>query len=141
MRFSLGQLDVAKKVGKGYFFTFGDGFFGDKENGIVPFISFGGETGFTSTLCQVETFVGGGGLPSRFLRAGPESVERGFGTCNGVNHSGSIGNDGVWLIVASVSSWVPMCRWGGHLGSGRGLNLGSDGVHTLGRYEGSFPIS
>ena len=30
MRFSLEQLDVADKVGIGYFFTFGDVVFGDK---------------------------------------------------------------------------------------------------------------
>ena len=30
MRFSLGQLDVAEKVGIGYLFSFGDGVFGDK---------------------------------------------------------------------------------------------------------------
>ena len=37
MRFSLGQIDVAEKVGIGYFFTFGDGVFGDKEYVIGPF--------------------------------------------------------------------------------------------------------
>ena len=52
MCFSLGQLDVAEKVGIGYFFTFGDGVFGDKEYGIGPFNEFGGKTVFTSTLCQ-----------------------------------------------------------------------------------------
>ena len=30
--------------------------------------------------------VGSGDFPSRFIRAGPESVDRGFGTCNGVDH-------------------------------------------------------
>ena len=84
--------------------------FGDKEDGIGPFNTFGGETVFTSTLCQAETFVGGGDLPSRFLGDRPESVEREFGTCNGVDYRGSSGNDGAWLIVASVSSWVPICR-------------------------------
>ena len=54
MRLSLGQLDVADKFGIGYFFTFGDGVFGDKEYGIGNFNAFGGETGFTSTLCQAE---------------------------------------------------------------------------------------
>ena len=54
MRFSLGNLDVAEKVGIGYFFTFGDGVFGDKQYGIGPFNVFGGDTGFTSTLCQAE---------------------------------------------------------------------------------------
>ena len=108
MRFSLGQIDVAEKVGIGYFFTFGDGVFEDKEYGIGPFNAFGGETVFTSTLCQAEKFVGGGDFPSRFLRARPESVERGFGTCNGVNHRVISGNYGAWLIVESVSSWVHM---------------------------------
>ena len=61
-----------------------------------------------STLCQVEKFVGVGDLPSRFLGAGPGSVERGFGICNGVNHCSSGGNDGAWLIVESVFSWVPI---------------------------------
>ena len=88
--------------------------FGDKEDGIGPFNAFRGEIVFTSTLCQAETFVGGGELPSRFFGAESESVERGFGTCNGVNHRGSGGNYGEWLIVANVSSWVPMWRLGGH---------------------------
>ena len=37
MRFSLGELDVADKVSIGYFFVFGDGVFGYKEDGIGPF--------------------------------------------------------------------------------------------------------
>ena len=69
MRFSFGELYVTDKVGIGYFFTFGDGVFGDKEDGIGPFNEFGGETGFTSTLFQVEQIVGDGDFPSRFLRA------------------------------------------------------------------------
>ena len=84
--------------------------FGFKEDGIIPFNTFGGVTGFTSTLCQVEKIVCGGYFPSRFLRAGPVSLERGFGAYNGVDHCGSSGNDGAWLIVAIVSSWVPMRR-------------------------------
>ena len=84
--------------------------FGDKEDGIGSFNTFVEETGFNSTLCQAEKFIGGGDFPSRFIGAGPESVERGFGTCNGVDHCGSGGKDGDWLIVASVSSWVPMWR-------------------------------
>ena len=110
MRFSLGHLDVAEKAGIGYFFTFGYGVFGDKEDGIGTFNAFGGETVFTSTLYQAENFVGGGDFPSCFLGAGPESVERGFGTYNGVDCRSSSGNYGAWLIVASVSSWVTM--WG-----------------------------
>ena len=86
------------------FFTFGDGVFGYKEDGIGTFNAFERETIFTSTLCQAEKFVGGGDFPSRFLRDGTESVERGFDTCNGVGHRGSGGNNGAWLIAASVSS-------------------------------------
>ena len=54
MCFSLGQIDVVEKFGIGYFFTLGDGVFGDKEYGIGPFNAFGGETGFTYILCQAE---------------------------------------------------------------------------------------
>ena len=71
MRFSIGQLDVADKVGIFYLFTFGDGVIGEKEYGIGTFYAFGGEKGFTSTLCQAEKFVGSGDFPSRFLGAGP----------------------------------------------------------------------
>ena len=100
---------VADKVGIGYYF-FGDGVFGDKEDGIGPFNTFGGDTGFTSTLCQAEKKICSRDSPSRFLGDGPDSVERGFGTCNGVNHCGIGGNNWAWLIVASVSIWVTM--WG-----------------------------
>ena len=75
MRLSFGDLDVAEKVGI-VFFIFGDGVFGDKEDGIGPFIGFGGGTVFTITLCQVEKNVGDGDFPSRFLGAVPETVER-----------------------------------------------------------------
>ena len=51
MRFSLGDIDVAEKIGVGYFFVFGDGLLGDKEYGIDPFNAFGRETGFIPTLC------------------------------------------------------------------------------------------
>ena len=54
MCFSLGKLDVADEVGVGYFFTFGDGLFGDKKYCVGAFNSLGRETGFTSTLCQAE---------------------------------------------------------------------------------------
>ena len=54
MCFSLGELDVAEKLGIGNFFVFVDGVFGDKEYGIGPFNAFGGETGFTYILCQAE---------------------------------------------------------------------------------------
>ena len=50
MRFSLGELDVADKVGIGYFFVFEDGVFGDKEYGIGPVNVFGWEAGFTTAL-------------------------------------------------------------------------------------------
>ena len=50
MRFSLGELDVAEKVGICNFFVFEDGVSGDKEDGIGPVNVFGGETGFTHTL-------------------------------------------------------------------------------------------
>ena len=52
MRFSLGELDVAEKVGVGYFFVFGDGVLGEKEDGIGPLNEFGGETGFTPTCAK-----------------------------------------------------------------------------------------
>ena len=51
MRFSLRELDDAEKVDVGYFFVFGDGLIGDKEDRIGPFNAFRGETGFTTTLC------------------------------------------------------------------------------------------
>ena len=82
--------------------------FGDKEYGTGPFNTFGGVTVFTPTLYQAEKFICGGYFPSRFLEAGSESMERRFGACNGVDHRGSSGNDGAWLIVKNVSSWVPM---------------------------------
>ena len=50
MRFSLGELDVAEKVGIGYFFVFGDCVSGYKEDGIGPVNAFGWETLFTTTL-------------------------------------------------------------------------------------------
>ena len=45
-----------------------------------------------------------------FSGAGPESLERRFGTCNGVYHCSSGGNGGALLIVVSVFSWVLMLR-------------------------------
>ena len=42
MSFIFGELDVADEVGIGYFFVFWDGVFGDKEDGIGPFNTFGG---------------------------------------------------------------------------------------------------
>ena len=109
MRFSFVKLDVADKVGIG-FFCLCDAVFGDKDDGIGHFNAFGRETGFISTLCRAEKFVCGGDFSSRFLGDGLESVERGFGTYNGVVHRGSSSNNGTWLIAASVSSWVPMWR-------------------------------
>ena len=54
MCFILAQLDVADEVGVGYFFTFGDGLFGNKKYYVGAFNIFGGDTVFTSTLCQTE---------------------------------------------------------------------------------------
>ena len=54
VRFSFGELDVADKIGMGYFFVFVDGVFGDKEDVIGPLNTFGGEMGFISNLCQAE---------------------------------------------------------------------------------------
>ena len=54
MCFSFGELNVADEVGIGYFLVFGDGVFGDKEDGIDPFNTFGGVIRFTSTLCQAK---------------------------------------------------------------------------------------
>ena len=68
-------------------------------------------------------------------------MERGFGTCNGVDHHVSSVNNRAWLIGASVSIWVTMRGGAGTLGSGREFTLESGGVHTLGRDEGSLPIS
>ena len=108
MCFSLGQLDVADKVGVGYFFTFGYGLFGDKKYCVGAFNAFGGEAGFTATLCQAEKFVGVGNFPSRFLGAGTESLERGIGTGIGVDHCGSGGKDGSRLLVASMYDRILM---------------------------------
>ena len=52
MPFSLGELDITDKVGIGYFFVFGGGVSGYKEDGIVPVNVFGGETGFTPTCAK-----------------------------------------------------------------------------------------
>ena len=108
MCFSLGHLDVADKVGVGYFSTFGDGLFEDKKYCVGAFNSFGGETVFTSTLCQAEKIVGGGNFPSYFLGDGKESVEIGLGTVIGVDHCGSCGNYGAMLLVESVSGRISM---------------------------------
>ena len=84
--------------------------FEDKEDGIGSFNTFGGVTGFTSTLCEVGKFVCCIYFQSHFVRARSESVEIVFRACNSVDHRGSGGKDGPWLIVAIVSSWVPMWR-------------------------------
>ena len=76
VRFSFGELDVADEVGICYFFVFGDGMFGYKKYVIGYFNMFGGVTRFTSTLCQAETFICGGYLPSRFVGDRSESAER-----------------------------------------------------------------
>ena len=51
MRFSPVDLDISEKGGVGYCLVFGDGVLRDKEYGIGPLNAFGGETGFTPTLC------------------------------------------------------------------------------------------
>ena len=50
MRFSLGELDVADKVGIGNCFVCRDDMSGDKEDGVGPVNAFGWETRFTATL-------------------------------------------------------------------------------------------
>ena len=50
----------------------------------------------------------GENFPSRFLGSGTEILDRGLGTGIGVNHCGSGDNDGVSLLVASVSSRISM---------------------------------
>ena len=110
MRFSFGEIDVADEVGIGYIIVFGDVMFGDKEDCISPFNTFRGVTGCTSTLFQTEKIVCSEDFSSRFLGAGSESVEGVFGACNGVNHRGSSGKYEAWLIEASVSSSVLVCR-------------------------------
>ena len=108
MCYSLGELDIADKVGVGNIFTIVGGLFGDKKYFVGAFNAFGGETGFTSTLCQAKTFVGSGNFPSRFLGAGTEILEREFGASIGVDHCGSGGNVGARLLVASVSGMILM---------------------------------
>ena len=49
--FSVGEIDVADKVGIGYFLVFGGGVSGDKEDGIGLVNVFGGKKGFPPTLC------------------------------------------------------------------------------------------
>ena len=108
MFFSLGQLDVADEVGVGCFFTFWSGLFGDKEGWVSAFNSFGRETVFTHTLCQAKKIVGGGNIPSYFIRDRTESVERGLGASIGVNHCGRGGKNGARLLVDSVSGRISM---------------------------------
>ena len=86
MCFSLGQLDVAYEYGVGYFFTFGYGLFGYKNDCVGAFNAFGRKTGFTFILCQAEKIVGGGNFRSYFLGARTESVERGLGASIGIDH-------------------------------------------------------
>ena len=84
--------------------------FGDKEDAIGPFNTFGGLAVFTSTLCKAERFFCGEDFQSPFLGSRSESVERGFGACNGVDRHGIGGSNEACLVVASVSGWVTMWR-------------------------------
>ena len=67
MCFSLGHLGVADKVGVSFFLSFGDCLFRDKKDCVGDFNLFGGETVFTSSLCQAEKFVCGGNFLGYFL--------------------------------------------------------------------------
>ena len=71
----------------------------------VPSTQFGWETVFTSTLCQAGKLVGGGDLPSSFFGAVPESVERGFGTCNSVSHPNCV--EGIDNIIFVSKHAIP----------------------------------
>ena len=62
--------------------------------------------GFTSALCQAEKDISGGNLPSCFIGAGTDSLEIGLSNGIGVDHYGSGGNDGLRLMVASVSGRI-----------------------------------
>ena len=118
MCFSLGNFDVAVEVGVG-FFTFGGCLFGDQNNCVSAFNSFGGAKGFTSTLCQEDKIFGGGNFLSHFLGDG---MERGIGTGIGVNYCGNGGNNGARLLVASVSGRISMWSWGGNPWKWRGVH-------------------
>ena len=68
-------------------------------------------------------------------------MERGFVTCNSVNHRVSCGNN---KGVVDCGECLVGYRCGGEsgtLGSGRGFTLRSDGVRTLGIDEGGLPLS
>ena len=122
------------------FFIFGDGLFGDKKILCWCLHSFVEETGFPSTLCQAEKLLAVEIPRVAFL--GPERrVWR---------------EDLSLILVPITASAVAMiergCLWQvclvGYrcgfevvtLGSGRGFTLGSDGLCTLGRDEGSLSI-
>ena len=110
MRFSFGDLDVAEKVGIGYFLPLGMACLETKKMVSVPSTRLEGRRDLPPPCARRKKIVGGGDFPSCFLGEGTESVERVFVTCNGVDHCGSSGNYGAWLIVESVSSWVTICR-------------------------------
>ena len=80
----------------------------EKKDCVGAFNSFGGETGFTSTLCQAKKNVDGGSFPSYFLGAGTESAERVLDTGIGVDHCVRYGNNRARLMMASVSGRIPM---------------------------------
>ena len=66
--------------------------------------------------------VGGGNFPSYFIGAVMESVERVLVTGIGVNHCSSGVNDGVMLLVESVSVRISIWSRGGHPRKCRGVH-------------------
>ena len=106
MCFGLGNIDVADKVGVGNFFTFGDGLFGEILCWCLQHV-WRGDRIYLHPVPGGKC-VGGGNLPSRFLRDGTKSLERGLSTGIGVNHCGSGGNYGARLLVARVSGRISM---------------------------------
>ena len=105
-----------------FFLTFRDGLFGYKIDYVGAFKGFVGNTVFTLTLWQAEKFVGGGNVPSYFLGARTESVERGIGIGIVVNICGVGGNDGARFLVESVLGRILTWSWGGHPRKWRGVH-------------------
>ena len=105
MCFIIVQIDVTDKAGVGFFNLWGWPV-SRQKNCVGDFNSFGGEIWFTSALCQVGEIVGGGNFPSYFIGAVMESVERVLVTIIGVNHCSSGVNDGLMLLVESVSGRI-----------------------------------
>ena len=140
MRFSLGQLDVADKFGIGYFFPLGMACLETNNMVLVTSTSLEGRRDLPppcarrKKLLTVETSqVAFSGTDRRVWREDLAPVM-------------------VAITVATVATmgcgWLwQVCLVGyqcggevGTLGRGKGFTLGSDGVRTLGRDEGSFPI-